>query len=119
MSHPDPQEVRAALADFDARHQKIVAALFGAMAQNPGQAADREWVSQRLTEVTLMAGEFEADTPDEGVQVVQAFLQEHAEELLRATYLVFQRVAIDLAPRAAEGFGLDDAMRQCLEYMPS
>lgn len=118
MDAPSPDDVRAALALLDARRQKIVAGMFGLMIQNANQVGDREWMARQLTEMTVLAGDIEADSADEAIQAVQAYLGEHAEELLRASVLLFQRVGLDLAPRASEGFTFDEAMRIGLDYMP-
>lgn len=118
MDAPTPDDVRRALADFDTPRQKIVAGLFAVMIRSPDQIRDREWIARQLTEVVLLAGEFEADTPDEGVRAVQAFLHANAEELLQASYLLFQRVGLDLASRAKEGFDYKDAMQIAVGYLP-
>jgi len=119
MEAPTPEEVRATLAPFDERRQKIVAGMLGVMIKEPARVREREWIARRLAEVTVMAGEFPADTPQDGVRVVQEFLERNAEELLRAAYLLFQRVGLDMGPRVAEGFTFEEAMRQGLGYLPS
>ncbi len=118
MDAPTPEDVRRALAGFDALQQKIVTGLLTAMMQHPDRVRDREWISEQLTHVTLLAGEFEADSPDAGIRVVQEFLQAHSSDLLNATFLLFQRVGLDLAPRAAEGFTLEEALKVAVEYLP-
>jgi len=118
MEAPTPQEVRCALAAFDAREQRIVAGLLALMIREPQRVREREWIAERLTEVTLLAGEFEADSPQAAVSAVQAFLQDRAGALLPATFLLFQRVGLDLAPRAAGGFSFEEALRCGLEYLP-
>ena len=118
MSTPDPQAVRAALAHLDPRSQKIVSGLFAIMIKDPGKVRDREWICEQLTQVTLLAGDFEAETPDMGVAAVKSFLLEHTDPLLEASYLLFQRVGLDLAPQAKEGFTYEDAMRSALAYLP-
>jgi len=119
MDAPTPEEVRAALAPFDARHQKIVAGMLSAMIQEPAKVRDREWIAEQLTSLAVMAGDFDADSPDQGIAAVQAFLQEHADELLRTSFQLFQRVGLDMAPQAEAGFTFDEAMRCGLSYMPS
>ena len=119
MDAPTPEEVRQALAHFDAPRQKIVAGMLTAMIQNPGRVRDREWVAEQLTQVTLLARELEADTPEAGVHAVQEFLRANAEELLRASFLLFQRVGLDLEPRVAAGFTFEEALRCGLEYLPA
>lgn len=118
MDAPTPEDVRRALAGFDALQQKVVTGLLAAMMQRPEGVRDREWISEQLTHVTLLAGEFEANSPDDGIRVVQEFLQTHSRELLSATLLLFQRVGLDLAPRAAEGFTLEEALKVAVEYLP-
>ncbi len=119
MAAPTPEEVRSALVDFDARHEKIVAGMLTVMIKNPNRVRDREWMAEQLTELTLLASEFEVKSTPDGVRVIQDFLQRHSEELLRASFLLFQRVGLDLAPRAAEGFTFEEAMECGLQYLPS
>lgn len=119
MDTPSPDDVRQTLAHFDGRHQKIVSGMVGVMMQSPTQVRDREWVAEQLTHLTLMAGDFEADSADGGVKVVQEFLQNHASELLNASFLLFHRVALDLEPKASEGFSFDEAMKRVLDYLPA
>ncbi len=116
---PTPDEVRQALANFDARQQKIVAGMLTVMMREPTQVREREWIAEQLTQMTLLAGDFEVDTPHEGVQAVQDYLATHANELLQASYLLFQRVGLDFAPRVSEGFTFDEALARGLEYLPS
>lgn len=119
MDAPTPEDVRRALAPLDVRQQKIVAGLLALVMREPARVREREWMAERLTQVTLLAGEFEADTPAEGVRVVQEYLRLQAETLLNATLLLFQRVGLDLAPRAAAGFSFEEALRVGLDYLPS
>lgn len=119
MDAPTPESVRAILAPFDARHQKIVAGLFMRMIEHPARVREQEWVAEQLTEMTVLAGGFDAESPDQAIGAVRTFLQAHAEELMTATLTLFQRVGLDMAPRVEEGFTYDDAMRHALTYMPS
>lgn len=119
MDSLTPEAVRRSLAAFDARHQKIVTGLLVVMMRAPQRVRDREWMSEQLTQITLLAGEFEADTPAEGVRAVHEFLRAHAQELLSAALLLFQRVGLDLAPHAAAGFSFEEALRLGLAYLPS
>lgn len=116
MESPPPAEVRAALAPLDAREQKIVAGMLTVMIQHPSRVRDKEWISEQLTHLALLAGEFEVDSAQAGVQAVQDYLQARANELVRASFLLFQRVGLDLAPRAAEGFTFEEAVARGLEY---
>jgi hypothetical protein len=118
MDSPTPEAVRRALAVFDARQQKIVAGLLAVMMRAPHRVREREWMAEQLTQVTLLAGEFEADTPAAAVQAVEDFLREHAHELVSAALLLFQRVGLDLAPRAAAGFPFEEALGLGLAYFP-
>lgn len=117
MTDLDPERVRRSLSALETREQKIVAGLFALMIREPARAREPEWISEQLAQVTAMAGDFPADTPHAGVTAVQNYLEAHAESLLRHAYLLFQRVGLDLAPRAAEGFGHDDAIEVALGYL--
>ncbi|MDA1267024.1 MAG: hypothetical protein O2816_18240 [Planctomycetota bacterium] len=119
MDAPTTEDVRSSLEPLDLLQQKIVAGLFTVMIQNPQQVKDREWMAEQVTQMTLLAGEFAADTPQDGVGAVQTYLQDHAARCLSAALLLFQRVGIDMAPRAEAGFSLDDALEQGLTYLPS
>lgn len=118
MTEPTPDQVRFAMAHFDARQQKIVASLLAVMMKNPTRVREREWISEQLTELTLLAGDFDATSPLEGVQAVQDYLQANSEELVCATFLLFQRVGLDMSSRVEEGFTLADALECGLGYMP-
>jgi len=116
---PTPEDVRRALAEFDATSQKIVAGMLTVMIREPERVRDREWVSEQLAQMTLLAGEFEADSPEAGVRAVEAFLKVNAEKLLRAALLLFQRVGLDLAPRVSAGLTFEEAIECGLAYLPS
>jgi len=118
MSEPTQREVCQALLHFDGRQQKIVSGLLVAMMQNPTRVKEREWIVEQLAELTLLTGDFEDETPESGAQAVKEFVGSNADEILNATYLLFQRVGLDLAPRAAEGFGLEDALKVAVGYLP-
>lgn len=117
---PSPESTRAALRELDARGRKIAIGLFSVMITEPMRVKDREWMSQKLTEVTLLAGGLEADAPDATVRAVQESVREHAPQLLRAAFTLFQRVGLDLAERAPDGKGLEfaDALQGALDYLP-
>ncbi len=119
MDCPTPEEVRRAVDPLDERCQKIVAGLLTVMIQSPDRVRDREWMAEQLTHLTLLAGDFEAASAQDGVAEVQAFLQTNAEELVCAALLLFQRVGLDMAPRVEEGFTFDEAMTQGLGYLPA
>ena len=119
MDAPSPESVRETLASFDTRQQKIVAGLFAVMVQNASQVRDREWIARQLAEITVMAGGFETESPDVALETIQTFLRENSEKLLNGAYLLFQRVGLDLQPRADEGFTFEDAMTLGLGYLPS
>lgn len=111
-----PDDVRAALASLDTRAQKIVAGMFGVMANSPDKVRDREWMSEQLTQLAILAETPDAEDPQAAVNEVQAYLQENVVALFEASFLLFQRVSIDMSER--EGFTFDDAMRQALGYLP-
>ncbi|QDU83954.1 hypothetical protein Pla163_10550 [Planctomycetes bacterium Pla163] len=118
---PTPADTRAALAELDERHQKMVTGLFSVMVGSPQQVHDREWMAEQLIQVTLLAGGHDIESPDQGPEVVQAIeteLRAFAPALLRAAMLLFQRVGLDLAARAKEGFSFEDALAQALSYLP-
>lgn len=115
---PTADDTRAALARLDARGRKIVIGIFSFMVQEPARVKDREWMAQKLTEVTLLAGEYEADSADQAIRAVQDELREHAPSLLAAALTVFQRVGLDLADRAASGFTFEDALAAAVAYLP-
>ncbi len=119
MSEPTASEVRKALLHFDSRHQKIVSGLLVEMMKNPTRVRERDWVIEQLAELTLLTGDFEDATPESGAAAVREFVREHADEILNASFLLFQRVGMDLAPRAAEGFTLEDAVKCGLDYFPA
>lgn len=119
MQTPTPDDVRATLGGLDEQRQKIVIGMLSVMINDPQRVREREWMAERLTELTLLTGEFEADTPQDGVQAVEAYLLEHSGDLLRGSLLLFQRVSLDLAPRAETGgFTFEDAVQTGLAYMP-
>lgn len=119
MEPPTPEDARRDLATLDTRDQKIVAGLLGLMMQNAAKVRDREWMSQQLAEVTVLAGDFEPDSADDGVRLIEDFLKKNASRLLEASFLLFRRVSLDMAPRVAEGFTFEEAMRCALSYFPS
>ena len=51
MDAPTSEDVRRALANFDAPRQKIVAGMLTVMIKNPGRVREREWMSEQLTEL--------------------------------------------------------------------
>lgn len=116
MAEPTPDDVRRTLAPLDARGQKVVAGLLTVMIKSPEKVQDREWVAEQLTHLVLLAGDFVADSVQDGVASVQAYLQEHAEPLVTGALLLFQRVGLDMAPRAEAGFTFEEAMQQGLSY---
>lgn len=119
MTAPTAGDVRRSLAALDVARQKIVAGMLAVMIREPARVRDREWMAERLTEMVVHGAGLEADSPGDGVRAVQEYLHVHAGELLAASLLLFQRVGLDLAPRAAEGFELEDALRLGLAYLPS
>jgi len=118
METPEPDVARETLARLDPRSRKIVYGLFAMMIQDPSKVRDSEWICEQLTQVTLLAGDFEVETPEIGLSEVRAFLVAPPDPLLEAAYLLFQRVGLDLASRTHEGFAFEDAMGAALSYLP-
>tara|TARA_R110002126_G_scaffold22899_5_gene81207 strand:- start:4553 stop:4915 length:363 start_codon:yes stop_codon:yes gene_type:complete len=118
MNLPTPDVVRADLARLDTRQQKIAVGLFGVLVSEPTRARDKEWVSEQLTQLTVLSEDDAPDDPQAAVQAVQVYLEDHANLLLEATFLLFQRVGADLAPKSARGFTFDQAMQLALGYLP-
>lgn len=116
---PTPDDTRAALARLDARGRKIAIGIFSFMVQEPQRVKDREWMAQKLTEVTLLASDLEADSADQAIAAVQEEVREHAPALLGAALVLFQRVGLDLADRAASGFSFEDALETAVSYLPA
>lgn len=114
----EPERLRTRLAGLDARQQKIVAGLLGALIEQPARVREREWVHEQLTRMTLLAGDVDGDSPQTAVHAVRAYLHTCAEELVSAAVLLFQRVGLDLAQEVPAGFTLEDALRRGLEYLP-
>ncbi len=116
MAEPTPDDVRRALAPLDARGQKVVAGLLTVMIKSPDKVRDQEWIAEQLTHLVLLAGDFEVDSVQGGVAAVQTYLQENAEPQVTGALLLFQRVGLDMAPRAEAGFTFEEAMQQGLSY---
>jgi len=116
MAAPTADEVRSALTPLDARGKKIVLGLLTVMIKNAGQVRDREWVAEQLTHLTLLAGDFEADSAPDAVEAVQKYLLENGESLVNCALLLFQRVGMDMAPRAESGFTFEEALQQGMTY---
>lgn len=119
MTSIDPETLRAKLAQLGPREQKTVLGLFTVMIQNPARVRESEWMSEQVTHLSLMAGEFDADTPQAGVEAVQSYLAVHAEPMLETATLLFQRVGLDLQPKvqAGESFTSEDAVNLALSYL--
>ena len=64
-------------------------------------------------------GEELKEEMDSLMDEIDSVLEENAEELLTTSLLLFQRVGLDLEPRAEEGFELEEAIRIGLSYLPS
>ncbi|HMQ22866.1 MAG TPA: hypothetical protein PKE00_10280, partial [Planctomycetota bacterium] len=74
--------LRARLAALTARDQKIVLGLFAVFIRQPQQVRDREWVAEQLAHLTLLAGDFEADTALDGVESVRSYLAQRGSDLV-------------------------------------
>ena len=84
--------------------------MLAVMFKNPERVSDRDWVTEQFVQVALLAGGFE------DVEAVQGYAREQVTPVLNACFLTFRCVAEDLAPRAAEGFTLEEAMFQAMTY---
>ena len=118
MKSPSEEQVRQTLARLEPRQQKIVCGMLVVMIKNPTRVQDREWVTEQLTEITLLTCEVD-DTEDVSVQIIQDFLHNNTSELLNSAFLLFQRVAIELEPLADDGFSFEEAMQRALAYLPA
>jgi hypothetical protein len=119
MDTPTADEVRGSLAGLDVRQKKIVGGMLAVMIKNSHRVRDREWITEQLAHLTLLAGEFEAGSTQEGLESVRDYLRENVGVLLNACYLLFQRVGLDLEPTAATGFSFEEALGQALGYLGS
>ena len=121
MSTPSEEQVRQALAHLDPRQQKIVCGMIVVMIKNPTRVQDREWITEQLTEITLLTCEADGDAEEVSVQVIQDFLMNNTSELLNGAFLLFQRVAVELEPKAQseDGFTFEEAMQLALAYLPA
>ena len=115
MNTPSPTEVRQSLALLDARQHKLVGGVLAVMIKNPDRVRDREWITEQLTHLYLLASDAEGDGPD-GVVEAQRYLEANVNPILNASYQLFLRVAEDLAPRAQAGFTFEKAMEQAMAY---
>lgn len=121
---PEPQQMRAELAQLDAMQQKIAGALMPVLFQNPGRLKDREWVSEQLASVTLLALEVdrqpepgEVGAGPEDLARVQGYVRDHRDTILNACFRLFLRVGEDMKGLARDGFTLQEATLQALGYM--
>ena len=117
MTTPTPEVVRADLAQLDTRQQKIAVGLFGVLVSDPTRARDKEWVSEQLTQLTVLSEDADTEDPQAAVQALQTYLGMHADRLIEASLLLFQRVGADLASKAEQGFTFDEAMKIALGYL--
>lgn len=114
-SNLDRGALRRDLSALDERQQKIVGAMMAILFKNPARVRDREWLAEQFTEVTLLAGGFEADTSaDDVVELVREDVCANIRPLLDACIRLFQCVGDDLATRARPTH--EDAMLQALSY---
>lgn len=117
MNTTNPDDVRGALAELDITEQKIVSGMFTVMVQEPSRVREREWMGEKLAQMTLMAGTFDADDPSEGVAAVELYLKPRSEKLVRASFLLFHQVALDMQAQP-DGFTFEDAIKAGISYFP-
>ncbi|MFT4540317.1 MAG: hypothetical protein ACI841_000596 [Planctomycetota bacterium] len=114
---PDSQALRTTLQAFDERQKKIVGGMITVMIQNPESVRDREWVVEQFTHLVLLAGDFEdVGGSHEGVELVQKYVQTQIDDLLNATFALFQQVAQDMASAESSEQARDRAVAQALSY---
>ena len=115
----DPRdELRNTLAAFDDRRKKIVGGMIAIMIENPDQVRDREWIAEQFTHVTILACDFEdVASTTEGVERVQAYVQQNIQPILTACFQLFGVVGEDLSARASEGLTREEALAHALSYM--
>jgi hypothetical protein len=121
---PTPDEMRAELAQLDTLQQKVAGALMPVLFQNADKLRDREWVTEQLSHVTLLALELDREPEAGGVGAgpedlarVQAYVRDNREVVLNSCFRLFLRVGEDMAGRAEKGFSLQEATVQALGYM--
>jgi hypothetical protein len=113
----DREGLRATLAAFDPRQQKIVGGVVAVMIENPERVRDREWMVEQYTHIVLFACDFEdVAGVQEGTERVQAYARDNIHPILNACYQLFQCVGDDLAPRVAEGITREEAVGHALGY---
>ena len=121
---PTPDEMRAELAQLDAFQQKVAGALMPVLFQNADKLRDREWVTEQLSHVTLLALELDRE-PEAGavgagpedLARVQSYVRDNRDVVLNSCFRLFLRVGEDMTSRAEEGFSLQEATVQALGYM--
>ncbi|MEO0477989.1 MAG: hypothetical protein AAF196_00775 [Planctomycetota bacterium] len=118
---PTETELRATIADFDARQQNVLTAMIARLIEHSDKAKDKEWVSEEFARTVSLALELD-DDPDlasatEGVDRVREWAQNQAPKILPVAFGVFGRVALTLQERGSE-FGPADAMREVFGYLP-
>jgi len=126
---PTPEEMRAELAQLDTLQQKVAGALMPVLFQNADKLRDREWVTEQLSHVTLLALELDRE-PEAGavgagavgagpedLARVQTYVRDNCDVVLNSCFRLFLRVGEDMAGRAEKGFSLQEATVQALGYM--
>jgi hypothetical protein len=107
----DREALAMSLARMDPQQHKIVGGLLVVLFRHPTKIRDREWLLEQLTEVVVLAGDFE------NPETVQDYLKTEVDGLLNCALRIFGCVGEDLTPRAAEGLTLEAAMLQALTYL--
>ena len=112
-----PDSVRRRLAALDERSRKVVAGLVTVMMRHPARVREREWMAEQLASVALLAGDAQADSTQQAAAELQDWLRPRADGLLEATFQLFGRAGLDLAPRAAT-LTPAEALAHALNYLP-
>lgn len=115
--HNARSELKTTLAGFDERQKKVIGGMLAVMIEHPNSVQDREWISEQLTQITLLTADFEhLEDVMQGVTEVQAYLRAHAEVFISVCFQLFQFTAEDLAPRVARGITREEALAHALGY---
>ena len=107
----DRAALTLSLASMDSQQRKVIGGFLVVLFQHPQRVRDREWLLEQLTQIIVLAGDFE--TPTE----VQQYLEAQKDELLNGALRIFGCVGKDLAPKVSAGITHEDAMLQALTYL--
>lgn len=101
MQLPDRETLRSEIAGFDARQQKVAAAMTLVLIREPGQIRDREWIAEQLTHLTAKAHGFEDDPDPEQLEGLRTWILENRDSVLNAAFAVFAHAAQEIQEQGA------------------